>query len=161
MAPTLEIRIRTYRSKCRGRRCWLGHRIDSISCRTIQHIENWRKGWIEELNIRRRIYSSLRFRKMDDHLVHTTPNHHPLKLDVFPKTFLQILLAAKSLVQHSSSFPNQQWRSLPFLLRDSYWMAPTNTSPIEIPETVRTWWSCDGVRFLVYCSCNQQLTRQS
>ena len=30
-----------------------------------------------------------------DHLVHTTPYHHPPKIDVLPKTFLQIILAAK------------------------------------------------------------------
>ncbi len=34
-------------------------------------------------------------KKMDDHQVHATPNHHPTKMDVLPKTFLQINLAAK------------------------------------------------------------------
>ena len=43
--------------------------------------------------------------RMDDHLVHTTPNHHPPKMDVLPKTFLQIILAAKWLVRHSSTSP--------------------------------------------------------
>ena len=38
---------------------------------------------------------------MDDHPVHTTPNHNPPKIDVLPKTFFQIILAAKSIVQHS------------------------------------------------------------
>ena len=38
------------------------------------------------------------FGNMDDHPVHTTPNHHPPKMDVLPKTFLQIILAAKWLV---------------------------------------------------------------
>ena len=56
------------------------------------------------------------FRKMDDHLVHTTPNHHPPKMDVLPKTFLQIILASKWLVWHSSTSPKQQWRPLPSLL---------------------------------------------
>ena len=32
--------------------------------------------------------------KMNDHPIHTSPNHHPPKLDVLPKTFLQIILAA-------------------------------------------------------------------
>ena len=35
---------------------------------------------------------------MDDHLVHTTPNHHPSKMDVLQKTSLQIIRAAKWLV---------------------------------------------------------------
>ena len=34
------------------------------------------------------------FGKMDDHLVHTTPNHHPPEMDVIQKTFLKIILAA-------------------------------------------------------------------
>ena len=33
--------------------------------------------------------------KLDDLPVHTTPNLHPPKMDVIPKTFLQIILAAK------------------------------------------------------------------
>ena len=36
---------------------------------------------------------------MDDHLVYTTPNHHPPKMDFLPKTFLQIILAAKWLAR--------------------------------------------------------------
>ena len=37
------------------------------------------------------------------------PNHHP-KMDVLTKTFVQIILAVKWLVVHSSTFPNQhQW----------------------------------------------------
>ena len=32
----------------------------------------------------------------DDHLVHTIPNHHPTKMDVLPKTLVQIILAANS-----------------------------------------------------------------
>ena len=35
---------------------------------------------------------------MDDHLVHTTPNPHLLKMDVLPKTFVQIILAAKMAI---------------------------------------------------------------
>ena len=37
------------------------------------------------------------YRKTDDHLFHTTLNHHPPKMDVLPKCFLQIILAAKQL----------------------------------------------------------------
>ena len=39
-------------------------------------------------------------RKIDDHPVHTTPNHHPPKKDVLPKNFLQIILSAIWLEQH-------------------------------------------------------------
>ena len=42
---------------------------------------------------------------MDDHPVHTKPNPHPTKIDVLPKTFLQVILGAKYLVQHSSMSP--------------------------------------------------------
>ena len=45
------------------------------------------------------------FEKMDDHPVHTTPNHHPTEVDVLPKTFLQINLVAKWLVWYSSIRP--------------------------------------------------------
>ena len=45
--------------------------------------------------------------KMDDHLVYTTPNHILAKMDVLPKTFLQIILATKRLVRHSSMYVPQ------------------------------------------------------
>ena len=45
-------------------------------------MDTWRNGYFET---------------MDDLPVHTTPNHHPPKLDVLPKTILQIILAAKWL----------------------------------------------------------------
>ena len=38
---------------------------------------------------------------MDNHPVHTIPNRYPTKLDVLPKTFVQIILDAKLLVRHS------------------------------------------------------------
>ena len=37
--------------------------------------------------------------------VNNAPEHHPHKMDVLPKTFLQTLLASKWLVQHSSMPP--------------------------------------------------------
>ena len=37
---------------------------------------------------------------MDDHPVYTTPKALPSKVDVLPKTFLQLILAAKWLVRH-------------------------------------------------------------
>ena len=58
------------------------------------------------------------FEKMDDLSVLTKPN--PLKMDVFPKHFLQIILAAKWLMQHSSTSPKQQRRPLPSLLYKSF-----------------------------------------
>ena len=41
------------------------------------------------------------FGKMDDHPFHTTPNDHPPKMDVLPKTFHQNILAPKWLVRYS------------------------------------------------------------
>ena len=58
--------------------------------------------------------------KMAHRQVHTTPNHHPPELDFLPKTCLQINLAAKWLVLHSSTSPNQQRRPLPSLLYLSF-----------------------------------------
>ena len=43
--------------------------------------------------------------QLDDLPVYTTPNRYPPKLDVFPKNVLQIILAAKWLVWHSSMCP--------------------------------------------------------
>ena len=59
---------------------------------------------------------------MNDHPVHTTPNHHPPKMDVLPKTFLQINLAANWLLRYSRMYvrPNQQRRPLPSLLYLSF-----------------------------------------
>ena len=50
----------------------------------------WRKGLIEE-----RTHGGMDTSKK--WMIHTTPNHHPAKKDVLPKTFLQIILAAKWL----------------------------------------------------------------
>ena len=60
--------------------------------------------------------------QIDDHPVHSTPNHHPPKMDILHKKFLQIILSAKWLVQHSSMSPNQQRRPLPSLPSDSFSM---------------------------------------
>ena len=78
---------------------------------------------------------------MNDHLVHTTPNHHPPKIDVLPKTFFQIILFTKSVVQHSGMSPDQQRRPLPFLMSDSYSMSEPR------PPTSSSWstpWSAIG-----------------
>ena len=45
-----------------------------------------------------------------------TPNLHSLKMDVLPKSFLQIILTAKWQAGHSSTSPKQQRRPLPSLL---------------------------------------------
>ena len=60
--------------------------------------------------------------KMDDLPVNTTPNHHPHKMDVLPKTFLQIILAANWLGRYSGTSHNQQRRPLPSLLSVSSYM---------------------------------------
>ena len=41
---------------------------------------------------------------MDDHPVHIIPNHHPSKMDVLLKTFLQVILAANWLVTQTSNY---------------------------------------------------------
>ena len=57
--------------------------------------------------------------KLDDHTVHTKPNHHPNEMDVLPKSFVQSILAAnKWLLQDSSNSPKQ--RPSPSLLSLSF-----------------------------------------
>ena len=55
-------------------------------------------------------------KKMYVHPVHTKPNHHPTKMDVLLKTFVQNILAAGWLVRHSSTSAKQKRRPLPSLL---------------------------------------------
>ena len=59
----------------------------------------------KRMNRRTAAWQNECFRIMDDFLVNTIPNHNPLKKDVFPKDFLQIIFAAKWLVRHSSTHP--------------------------------------------------------
>ena len=64
----------------------------------IQHQDDLKK----RINKRTDAWQNGCFRKMYDHLVHTIPNP---KMDFHAKTFLQIILAAKWLVWHSSTSP--------------------------------------------------------
>ena len=64
-------------------------------------MDTWRKGC---------------FGKIDDLPVHTAPNHQLPKMDVLPKTVLQIIHADKWLVWHSSTSLKQQQRPLLSLL---------------------------------------------
>ena len=57
---------------------------------------------------------------MDDPPVHTKQNHHPTKMNVLPKAFLQIILAGLCGIQVRS--PNQQRRPLPSLLSLSFFL---------------------------------------
>ena len=59
------------------------------------------------------------FRKMDDLPVHTIPNHRPPKIDILPKTFLQLILLAKWLVRLSNTSTKQQRQPLPSMLHKS------------------------------------------
>ena len=60
------------------------------------------------------------FENMDDLPVHTIPSHHTTKMDGLPKTFVQIILAAKWLGRHSSTSHKQQRRPMPSLLSLSF-----------------------------------------
>ena len=98
----------------------MGDRNDPILCRTIAilHQDDLKK----RMNIKTVTWRNGCSGKMDDHPIHTTPNHHPSKMNVLPKTFLQIILAAKCkwLVQPLSTSLNQQPRPLPSLLYLSF-----------------------------------------
>ena len=65
------------------------------------------------------------------------PNHHPSKMDVLPKTFVQIILAAKCLVRHSSTSPNQQRQPLPSLLYSIYPSSRSLRTANYLSSTVR------------------------
>ena len=73
----------------------------------------------KRMNKRKDTWRNGCFGKMDAHPVHTIPNHQAPKMNVLPKTFLQIILAAKWLVGHSMSLKQQRRSSL---LSDSSYM---------------------------------------
>ena len=99
------------RREDKGRRCCLGDGIHSIPYRTTDlPSEDLKK----RMNRRTDDWQNGCFRKMDDHLVHTSPNYHPPKMDVLSKTLLQIV--ANWLERHSIPSPKQQRRPLPSLL---------------------------------------------
>ena len=80
-----------------------GDRMDSIPCRTGY----FSPGWFEEKDEWwAATWWKGCFGKMDDNPVHTIPNHHPTIRGVLLKTFVQIIIAVKWLVRHSSM--NQQ-----------------------------------------------------
>ena len=47
-------------------------------------------------------------------IVRFKPYKPPYKMDVLPKTLVQIIFAAKCLLRHSSTSPNQQHSDLTF-----------------------------------------------
>ena len=109
----------------------LGDGIDSIPCRTsyIFHQDDFKKRM-------KRITATWRngyFGEMVVHLVHAIPNHHLTKIDVLPKTFVQIILAAKWLGRHSSIRPPTSSNDLcPSLLSLSFFYAVYSLTYIRI-----------------------------
>ena len=69
---------------------------------------------------------------MDDHPVHTKPP--PYQNRFFPKTFFQIILAAKWFVWHSRTSPKQQLRPLPTLL-SLFFFYDSSSNP-TLPRTL-------------------------
>ena len=61
----------------------------------------WRNGWLEKWTLG----GMDTLEQLSDLPVHTPPNHHDLKMDVLPKTFLQIILAANWLIRYSNMSP--------------------------------------------------------
>ena len=104
------------RREGKGRRCCLGDGIDSIPCCTNLYQYDLKK----RMNRVMATWWNGCFEKMDDHSVHTIPNPHPSKMDVLPKTFIQIILATKWLVRHSSRSSKQQRRPFTSLQYKSF-----------------------------------------
>ena len=98
--------------------CCLGDGIHSIPCRTT----DLAPGGFEEKDEQKNELLAEWMLQENDHLVHTIRNHHPPKMDVLPKTFLQIILAANWLGRYSGTSHNQQRRPLPSLLSVSSYM---------------------------------------
>ena len=94
------------------------------------------------MNRRTDAWQNACFRKMDDHLVPITPIHHPSKLDVLPKHFIQIIFTAKWLVRHSILSTKQQRRPLPSLLSVSSSMHKRQTETLNIvnQNQAELWW---------------------
>ena len=88
-------------------------------------------------------------------IIQFTPNHHAPKKDVLPKTFLQIILAAKWLVRHSSTSPNQQRRPLPSLLPDS-----DSCSMVCTVCTV-DWFLLDYIRLIFHSMSLENITNNT
>ena len=104
----------------------------------------WRNGW---------------FRKVDDHLVCTTPNQHPPKIDVLPKTFLPIILASKWQARHSSTSLKQQRRPLPSLLYISYSMLSSHHAYLSeiFKEKCLILWKVDSIEMQLLYVIRQNL----
>ena len=81
----------------------VGGRIDSIPCRASYFPPGWYEKRMSRITP---TWWNGCFGIMDDHPVHTIPSHRPTKLDVLPNTSVQITLASKWLVQHSSIHPS-------------------------------------------------------
>ena len=68
---------------------------------------------------------------MNDHPVHTAPNHHPPKVDVLQNKFLQIILPANWLVRHLRMSLKKLRRPLPLCLSESFSMVLTVPGVVE------------------------------
>ena len=99
------------------------------------------------------------FRKVDDHLVCTTPNQHPPKIDVLPKTFLPIILASKWQARHSSTSLKQQWRPLPSLLYISCSMLSSHHAYLSeiFKEKCLILWKVDSIEMQLLYVIRQNL----
>ena len=101
----------------------------------------WRNGWIEKWTLGGMDASEKWM------IFHFTPqkNHHPPKTDVLPKYFLQIILAAKWIVRHSSIHPPNSSDDLCLLFcvnPSSMVQCPPSALPpsLSAPPALPEWW---------------------
>ena len=133
MGLTPSIEEETGRREGKIRRCFLGDGIDSISFRTTDLPHELKK----RMN---RIKATCRngcFEKMDDYPFHTIPNQYPTKVDVLPKTFVQIFLAAKWLLRHSSTSPQTTATTFAFSFYFIYSSSMTRSQSQK--EEIKNW----------------------
>ena len=86
----------------------------------------WWKGWIEERTFKERILQK-NWWSSGSHPTKPPPSQNGCS----PKTFLQMILDAKWLVQHSGTSPKQQQWPLPSLLSDSFFQIYSPPTPLE------------------------------
>ena len=113
--------------------------------RTNRIRATWRNGRFEKLMLW----------TCDDLPVHTTPNHHPPKLDVLQKKFLSIILAAKWLVRHSKTSPQPAATTFAFpsVLIILLWHAYTHhglEAGVELDQEGGAWVPWPGPASTVY-----------
>ena len=91
------------RREGKGRRCCSGDGIASIPCSTSIL---YRDDMLKRMYIITATWRNGCYGKMDDHPVHTIPNHHPTKIDVLPNRDVNV--SVFFMIEHFIFFSSQK-----------------------------------------------------